>query len=97
MVDAIGNKASAVGDRRVAPVDAARHVSAARGVADETPELRSAATAMAGTAAARPPVDTDRVTQLRDAIASGRYPIDPNKIAARMLAAKQEWDAHGPA
>ena len=33
-----------------------------------------------------PPVDSARVAALRAAIAEGRYPVDPAKIAERMLA-----------
>ncbi len=36
--------------------------------------------------AASPPVDSARVAALRNAIASGSYRIDPDKIAARMMA-----------
>jgi flagellar biosynthesis anti-sigma factor FlgM len=35
--------------------------------------------------ASEPPVDTKRVAELRDAIASGRYRIDPDRIADAML------------
>ena len=31
------------------------------------------------------PVDTSRVEALRAAIKDGRYPVDPDRIAARML------------
>jgi negative regulator of flagellin synthesis FlgM len=33
-----------------------------------------------------PPVDSARVAAIRAAIAEGRYPVDPEKIAERMLA-----------
>lgn len=33
-----------------------------------------------------PPVDADRVAELRDAIAQGRYAPDPHRIAEAMLA-----------
>ena len=32
-----------------------------------------------------PPVDTSKVEAVRAAIRDGRYPVDPNRIAARML------------
>ena len=32
-----------------------------------------------------PPVDGDSVDNIRDAIQSGRYPVDPQSIARRML------------
>ena len=37
--------------------------------------------------AAAPPVDAARVAQLKSAIAAGEYHIDPDRIAARMIAA----------
>jgi negative regulator of flagellin synthesis FlgM len=36
--------------------------------------------------ASGPPVDTGRVASIRSAIAQGRYPIDPDRIAERMIA-----------
>ena len=36
-------------------------------------------------ASAGAPVDTGKVAAIRAAIAEGRYPVDPEKIAARML------------
>lgn len=36
--------------------------------------------------AATPVVDSDRVTTLREAIASGRYQVDPQRIADSLLA-----------
>ena len=33
-----------------------------------------------------PPVDAGKVAALRAAIAEGRYPIDPDRIAERMIA-----------
>ena len=32
-----------------------------------------------------PPVDTSRVEEIRTAIRDGRYPVDPARIAVRML------------
>jgi len=33
-----------------------------------------------------PPIDTARVATIRSAIAEGRYPVDPERIAERMIA-----------
>ena len=38
--------------------------------------------------AAEPPVDTDRVTTIRTAIANGTYPINPTEIADALIAAR---------
>lgn len=37
-------------------------------------------------AAEGPPVDAEKVAAIRQAIAEGRYPVDPRKIAERMIA-----------
>lgn len=49
--------------------------------------LRETAKAMA----ARPPVDAERVQQIKRALQEGRYPIVPAKIADRMIAAQLRW------
>jgi negative regulator of flagellin synthesis FlgM len=36
--------------------------------------------------ASGPPVDSAKVAAIRAAIAEGRYPVDPDKIAERMIA-----------
>ena len=38
--------------------------------------------------AGEPPVDTDRVAEIRDALKQGKYPINPAEIADAMIAAK---------
>lgn len=42
--------------------------------------------AVADLVASGPPVDSDKVAQIRAAIAAGRYPVDPGKIAEAMVA-----------
>jgi negative regulator of flagellin synthesis FlgM len=37
-------------------------------------------------AASGAPVDSEKVAAIRAAIAEGRYPVDPDKIAEKMLA-----------
>ena len=49
-------------------------------------ELGAAANPLAEMAAAGPPVDGGKVAAIRAAIAEGRYPVDPQRIAAAMLA-----------
>lgn len=36
--------------------------------------------------ASGPPIDAEKIAALRAAIAEGRYPVDPDKIAERMIA-----------
>jgi negative regulator of flagellin synthesis FlgM len=40
---------------------------------------------------ARPPVDAERVQQIKRALAEGRYPLVPAKIADRLIAAQMRW------
>jgi negative regulator of flagellin synthesis FlgM len=97
MVDPIGNKAGAVADPRIVPVRAAQKIAAAPRVANDLPELHSAATEMSAAMAAQPPVDTGRIARIRQAIHEGRFAAAPADIADRMLALKTEWESHGPA
>lgn len=90
MVQSIGPKPLSSNGRSVASVT--RVASAAKTVArgddlGAVPQLSGVATA----AAAQPPVDTARVAALRAQIENGSYRIDPDAIAGRMLAMKQEW------
>ena len=41
---------------------------------------------VAGLVAAGPPVDSEKVAMIRAAIAEGRYPVDAERIAERMIA-----------
>ena len=45
----------------------------------------SAGSAVADLVAAGPPVDSDKVAAIRAAILAGNYPVDPAKIAERMI------------
>ncbi len=46
----------------------------------------SASTPASRIAAEGAPVDMDRVAAIKEAIASGNYPVDANRIAERMIA-----------
>ncbi|KTW01433.1 hypothetical protein NS355_00550 [Sphingomonas yabuuchiae] len=47
---------------------------------------------LARTLAAQPPVDMDRVAQIKKAIANGDFPILPATIADQMIALKLDWN-----
>jgi negative regulator of flagellin synthesis FlgM len=47
--------------------------------------------------AAKPPVDADRVQQIKRAIANGTFPILPATVADRLLAVRYEWLDREPA
>lgn len=100
MVDPIGAKPVAASDRRVAPVatsvaSAAPEVTA---VEPSAPATTAAATlGVARTLSQSAPVDVERVTRIRQAIARGTYPIVPETVADRLIALKLEWNPHEPA
>jgi negative regulator of flagellin synthesis FlgM len=49
------------------------------------PNVSRASSAVAEMASAGAPVDAAKIAAIRTAIAEGRYPVDPEKIAARMM------------
>lgn len=65
-----------------------------------TPKAPSATTQLsnlARTLAAEPPIDADRVNEIKKAIATGTFPILPATIADRLLALRLNWDGHDAA
>ena len=97
MVDPIGWKAVAPTGRTsvstAAPVASTPIRAAALPAADVAPT--SAQTAgVAQTLAAEPPVDLERVSRIKAAIAAGKFPILPSTIADRLLAFKLEWNGN---
>lgn len=46
---------------------------------------------LAKSAAASAPVDSDRVSQIRAAVANGTFPILPSKIADQLIAFSMNW------
>jgi negative regulator of flagellin synthesis FlgM len=72
-----------------AAVDAQRvsHSGAAQRVARESQNrIATASTPAARLASLGPPIDINRVTEIRAAIAEGRYTVDADRLAAAMLA-----------
>ena len=59
----------------------------ARPAASESDQAGAAARSAASRGGSKPPVDEERVAQLRAAIEQGRYPLDPRKTAEAMIAA----------
>ncbi len=91
MVDAIGvnplnNNRKVTGVTRVAAPAAAASVT-------KQPEATQAPTVAAQLSAA-PPIDTDRVNKIRQAVAEGKFPLSPVTIADRLIAARYEWMTH---
>jgi negative regulator of flagellin synthesis FlgM len=53
--------------------------------------------ALSRSLAASPPVDADRVSEIRAAIAKGRFPLLPSTIADQMIALKLAWNPNDKA
>lgn len=100
MVDAIGTGAVATPDPRVAltrttqvtqaaPATPAAPVTAAKDPTPQSaaPQIAALAKAMASSA----PVDTDRVAEIKQALANGTFPILPATIADQMMALRYDW------
>jgi len=98
-VDPIGPKASASVDRRLAPVApvSALQRSLPSTQADAARAAPTTLQALSQPAAASPPIDLERVTKIKKAIADGKFPLVPSTIADRLLALKLDWKPNDPA
>ena len=82
--------AGALGKTRV---DQASGNSGAAGAVSGGISLEIGSTAgAAGIASSSPPIDTDRVSQIRDALKEGSYPLIPAKIADAIIAAQFSFE-----
>jgi negative regulator of flagellin synthesis FlgM len=81
-----------IGGAGLGRIDAPRADAVQRGAstqkaASATAEAPAAfANPAAEMAAAGPPIDAEKIAAIRAAIAEGRYPIDPQAIAEKMIA-----------
>ncbi|OYY90426.1 MAG: flagellar biosynthesis anti-sigma factor FlgM [Sphingomonas sp. 28-66-16] len=97
MVDPLGPKTVRANDQRLAPVGAVAAIKAPRSaVAEPAGVAASALAAVVADLATSPPVDAERVARIKQAIASGHYPITPESIADRLIALKLNWSPHDP-
>lgn len=86
MIDGIG-KSGAAGRIDIARSALERSRPAGKlGDALSQDAVSAPATPAAEMAASGAPVDSEKVAAIRAAIAEGRYPVDPDKIADKMLA-----------
>ncbi len=87
-IDAINagvvNRLNAGASPRVSATGAARPV---RGDEARSRTDAAASSPTRALAAAEPPVDADRVAEIRKAVEQGRYPVVPARIADAMIAA----------
>lgn len=85
MIDGVGeNKVSRIGPARVGLERAAP--TARLGDSRTQEQVSAPVSPAAEMVAAGPPVNADKVAAIRAAIADGNYPVDPEKIAERMIA-----------
>ena len=97
MIDPIGTKAASAGDLRIEGVKADAAVAKVAEIAQAKAQPSSAktvtlgASAAARTLAASPPVDHERVAQIRKAVQEGRFPLYPATVADRLIAFEQGW------
>lgn len=100
MVESIGSLLSGSGSvTRVAAPAAAPVVETVvqQGEQGSTPTSVAADIQLSGIAkalAAEPPVNSDRVAEIKKAIANGSFPILPATIADRLIALSMNWDGH---
>lgn len=95
MIDPIGLRGASAVERRSSiseAVEALKGTAPARTPqADQKAVAESGVRTMARELSSRPPVDHERVQQIRRAIEEGRFPIVPARIADRLIAASMEW------
>lgn len=93
MIDPIGLKTGAVSNRPATTLDKVDAAAPAPRIDgnDAARVAESDARAAAREMAASPPVDRERVQQIKRAIQQGRFPIVPARIADRLIAAQMEW------
>ncbi len=85
MIDGVGKSGSGRIELKRSAVEGGAPVAQASSLAERAGGA-SAGNAVADLVAAGPPVDSAKVAAIRAAIAEGRYPVDPFKIAERMIA-----------
>jgi negative regulator of flagellin synthesis FlgM len=97
MVDSVGGKPFNVG----AGIGRVERVGPLRAVAvpvrAETGPPATGMRQIARDLAGAPPVNSDRVARIRQAIANGTFPISPATIADRLLAFKMNWNGNDQA
>lgn len=91
MIDPIGVKPGTVSGGRFEPAAGGKVVPLEPPRAPQQVTAETGAREAAKAMALKPPVDAERVAQIRRALEDGRYPIVPAKIADRMIAAQMRW------
>lgn len=87
MIDGIGKSGAGRIEPARSPAGQAGAAAAPAGSPGASGRSNGVGGAVADLMALGPPVETDKVSALREAIAQGRYRVDPEAIAERMIAA----------
>jgi negative regulator of flagellin synthesis FlgM len=87
MIDGIGKSGSGRIDAQRSPIGQSAAASAVAGLGQTAGRSAAAGGVVAELVGQGAPVDTSKVAAIRQAIADGRYQIDPDRIADRMIAA----------
>ena len=95
MVELIGSATARTG---VSPVSAVQRAAKAAPVAEAAPATKQAGTdatqapgALASAMASAPPVNADRVQEIKTALANGTFPLSPSTIADQFIALRYDW------
>jgi negative regulator of flagellin synthesis FlgM len=91
MIDPIGVKPGTVQGVRSEPNGTPKVVPLQQTQAPQSAVAETSLRQTAKALAAKPPVDAERVQQIKRALQEGRYPIVPAKIADRLIAAQLRW------
>ncbi len=87
MIDGIGKSGAGRIELARSPAGQGAAATAPAGSPDASGRSASLGSMVADLVALGPPVENDKVSALRQAIAEGRYRVDPDAIAERMIAA----------
>jgi negative regulator of flagellin synthesis FlgM len=95
MVESVGTRVSGVSLGVVRNVsETPSSTAAAVSAVSATPAVAPSIGQLAKDMAAAPPVNTDRVAEIKQAIKDGRYPIMPARIADSLIALRLEWKSN---
>ncbi|VXC73941.1 conserved hypothetical protein [Sphingomonas sp. 8AM] len=95
MVESIGSATIRTGVSSVAAVQPAAKAAPVAKLAPVTKQAGTDAAqapgALASAMAAEPPVNADRVQQIKTALANGTFPLSPSTIADQFIALRYDW------
>ncbi|WEK44672.1 MAG: flagellar biosynthesis anti-sigma factor FlgM [Candidatus Sphingomonas colombiensis] len=100
MVDSIGARPVTTSDLPVAPIVRVQNTSAVPAVSNQPDAAVNSnlqSQTLASRLAATPPVDSNRVQRIKDALANGTFPLSPATLADQLIALRYDWMANDKA